>query len=173
MAVRGAEAASNLKLVLLAGGFLLLLAAGMGFLLLGPERTHPAVRFVHGAAADFVERDADAFLDRAEFPLSASIDGGADVYTREVLAGAVQRAFSRLSYLNIRPEEATVREIPGSEEVEVEYHFHWTASRDLYPNMRSRSEDRTEDGRPALAIIRLRPAGNSWLVTEAHLETRR
>ncbi len=163
----------NLRLTLIAAGFVVLLGSGIGFLLFGGGSEASAVRFIHGAASDFQDDKPEEFADRFTYPLTVTLDGTTDVYTRERLLGDMAVAHSRLTYLRIRPEDAVVRELPARGELEVDYFFHWTASGGMYPNLRRTSEGRDGDGPPALVSVRMRQEGNSWTILQVHLDTRR
>ena len=153
--------------IAVASFLVVVLLSATAYLLLNAPGEQGRVRAtVEKAIAAFEQRDIEGFLACFADPMVVDAGGYGRFTAKPDLAREALRGFQSLGYLNIRIQGVTVDLPPEGTRARMELEFHWTASRSMYPNARSRSESRNEDGRPERADLLLDLLDGEWLISE-------
>lgn len=149
-----------------------LLVAGGAVFLMQPSEEDAVGEALHSVLRGFESQEPGQFLDTLADPFDLDVGAHGRYSNRDDLHGRLVSAYAQTGYINIRPAAVRIHLFPSGLEAEVRMTFHWTISRAMYPNARSRSENRNPGGEPEDAVLVFtRPDTESpWLLRQARVE---
>ena len=162
----------RLRLGSIVGAIVVLLAIGAALLRGGDSDTARLEVLTRDFLRAFDNRNAPAVARLFDAANGFSISGaaGPTMTSEQELYQRLEFAFTRLAFIQMRPQSIEVLPSASGNEAIVNLTFHWTVSGTMYPNLRTRSESYNPRGEPERATFRWVRRGRDWAIADLDVE---